>query len=117
MAMAERTAMTAWDGDLAQGNGTVTGTSGALNGLAVTWASRTERSDGKTSPEELIAAAHSSCFSMALAHGLAEGGNPPEHLDVWPDDDHRSRIVFIGRGFTTEELERSLAAFNRAARP
>jgi osmotically inducible protein OsmC len=53
-----------------------------LPDLPVTWASRTERSDGKTSPEELIAAAHASCFSMALAHGLTEAGNAPEHLDV-----------------------------------
>jgi osmotically inducible protein OsmC len=48
----------------------------------VTWASRTERSDGKTSPEELVAAAHASCFSMALAHGLTEAGHKPEHLAV-----------------------------------
>src|SRR5690348_2459849 len=82
MAMAERTATTAWDGDLAHGKGAVNGKSGALDDLAVTWASRTERSDGKTSPEELIAAAHSSCFSMALAHGLTQAGNPPEHLEV-----------------------------------
>jgi lipoyl-dependent peroxiredoxin len=82
MAMAERTATCSWDGDLAQGNGVVVGASGALDDLAVTWASRTQRSDGKTSPEELIAAAHASCFSMALAHGLTEAGNPPEHLEV-----------------------------------
>jgi lipoyl-dependent peroxiredoxin len=82
MAIAERSAVTGWDGDLAHGNGTVTGASGGLGDLPVTWASRTERSDGKTSPEELIAAAHSSCFSMALSHGLTEAGNPPEHLDV-----------------------------------
>jgi osmotically inducible protein OsmC len=82
MPMAERTATTAWDGDLAHGGGTVTGASGALGDLPVTWASRTERSDGKTSPEELVAAAHSSCFSMALANGLTQAGNPPEHLDV-----------------------------------
>jgi osmotically inducible protein OsmC len=82
MAMAERTATTSWDGDLAHGAGTVTGASGALDALAVTWASRTERSDGRTSPEELIAAAHSSCFSMALAHGLTEAGHAPEHLEV-----------------------------------
>jgi osmotically inducible protein OsmC len=75
MPMAERSATTGWDGDLAHGNGVVNGASGALNDLAVTWASRTERSDGKTSPEELIAAAHSSCFSMALAHGLTEAGH------------------------------------------
>ena len=82
MAIAERTATTGWDGDLAHGNGVVTGASGGLGDLPVTWASRTERSDGKTSPEELVAAAHSSCFSMALAHGLTEAGSPPEHLDV-----------------------------------
>ena len=82
MPMAERTATTGWDGDLAHGSGVLNGASGALNDLAVTWASRTQRSDGKTSPEELIAAAHSSCFSMALAHGLNEAGTPPEHLDV-----------------------------------
>jgi osmotically inducible protein OsmC len=82
MAMAERSATTGWDGDLAKGAGTLNGASGALHDLSVTWASRTERSDGKTSPEELIAAAHSSCFSMALAHGLTEAGNAPEHLDV-----------------------------------
>jgi len=82
MAMAERTANSAWDGDLAHGSGTVTGASGALGELPVTWASRTERSDGKTSPEELSAAAHAACYSMALSHGLSEAGNPPEHLDV-----------------------------------
>jgi lipoyl-dependent peroxiredoxin len=82
MAMAERTATCSWDGDLAHGGGVVVGASGALDDLAVTWASRTQRSDGKTSPEELIAAAHASCFSMALAHELTEAGNPPEHLEV-----------------------------------
>jgi osmotically inducible protein OsmC len=82
MAMAQRSATTAWDGDLAHGSGTLNGASGALHDLAVTWASRTERSDGKTSPEELIAAAHSSCFAMALSHELKEGGHEPEHLDV-----------------------------------
>jgi osmotically inducible protein OsmC len=82
MAIAERTATTGWDGDLAHGNGVVRGASGALGDLPVTWASRTVRSDGKTSPEELVAAAHSSCYSMALANGLTEAGNPPEHLDV-----------------------------------
>ena len=82
MAMAERTANCGWDGDLPHGSGKVSGASGALGELPVTWASRTERSDGKTSPEELIAAAHASCYSMALSHGLGEAGTPPEHLDV-----------------------------------
>jgi osmotically inducible protein OsmC len=82
MAMAERSATTAWDGNLAHGNGVLNGNSGALHDLSVTWASRTERSDGKTSPEELVAAAHCSCFSMALANELSQGGNDPEHLEV-----------------------------------
>ncbi|HTX47175.1 MAG TPA: OsmC family peroxiredoxin [Solirubrobacteraceae bacterium] len=80
--MAERTAVTAWEGDLAHGAGSINGASGALTQLGVTWASRTERSDGQTSPEELIAAAHASCFSMALAHGLTEAGHAPERLEV-----------------------------------
>jgi osmotically inducible protein OsmC len=82
MANAERTATTVWEGDLAHGNGVLSLKSGAAPELPVTWASRTERSDGKTSPEELIAAAHASCFSMALSHGLAESGHAPERLDV-----------------------------------
>ncbi|MBV9934649.1 MAG: OsmC family protein [Actinobacteria bacterium] len=82
MAMADRTATTGWDGDLAHGNGKVESGSGALGELPVTWASRTQRSEGKTSPEELVAAAHASCFSMALSHTLTQGGNPPDHLEV-----------------------------------
>src|SRR3954471_22575230 len=82
MAMADRTANTVWEGSLAKGNGTLSVKSGATDDLAVTWASRTERSDGKTSPEELVAAAHSSCFSMALSHELSEAGHEPERLDV-----------------------------------
>jgi lipoyl-dependent peroxiredoxin len=82
MAIAERSAQTTWSGDLAKGSGTTSSGSGALGELPVTWASRTERSDGKTSPEELIAAAHASCFSMALSHELSQGGNEPEQLDV-----------------------------------
>jgi lipoyl-dependent peroxiredoxin len=82
MAIAERSAQTTWKGSLAQGAGTLTSGSGALGELPVTWASRTERSDGKTSPEELIAAAHASCFSMALSHELTQGGSEPEQLDV-----------------------------------
>jgi len=82
MAIAERTGRCKWEGDLAHGNGIVSADSGALAELPVTWASRTERSEGKTSPEELIAAAHASCFSMALSHGLSQAGNQPEQLEV-----------------------------------
>jgi len=83
MAMAERTATTTWEGDLPKGQGTVSVSSGAIGDFPVTWASRSEkRSEGKTSPEELIAAAHSSCFSMALSNVLAQGGHPPDSLEV-----------------------------------
>jgi len=82
MAIAERRAEVEWNGDLAHGNGTVDMASGAAGDLAVTWASRTERSEGKTSPEELIAAAHASCYAMALSHTLAQQGNPPTSLHV-----------------------------------
>jgi len=82
MPMAERSATTTWEGDLARGNGVLSGASGALGDLPVTWASRTERSEGKTSPEELIAAAHSSCFSMAFSNTLTQGGHAPDRLEV-----------------------------------
>jgi lipoyl-dependent peroxiredoxin len=82
MPMAERSASTDWEGDLAHGKGTIKLDSGALDSFEVTWASRTERSEGKTSPEELIAAAHSSCYSMALSNTLSEGGHEPERLEV-----------------------------------
>jgi osmotically inducible protein OsmC len=82
MAMAERSATTVWEGNLPKGKGTLNGASGALSELGVSWASRTERSNGQTSPEELIAAAHSSCFSMALSNELSEGGHDPEQLEV-----------------------------------
>jgi lipoyl-dependent peroxiredoxin len=78
-----RRATAKWAGDLASGAGEVSaGTSGAFSTLPVTWASRTEAADGRTSPEELLAAAHATCFSMSLASGLARAGSPPESLDV-----------------------------------
>ncbi len=82
MAIAERTATTVWNGRLANGSGNVTSGSTALGELPVTWASRTEQPGGKTSPEELAAAAHSSCFSMALALRLGENQVEPERLEV-----------------------------------
>jgi lipoyl-dependent peroxiredoxin len=82
MATAERRAEVVWEGNLFRGNGRFTVGSGAFSEQAVTWASRTERSDGKTSPEELIAAAHGSCFAMALSNVLDQGGNPPETLEI-----------------------------------
>ena len=83
MAGIERTAITEWEGGLADGSGTVGGTSsGAVEGLPVTWASRVEAPEGRTSPEELVAAAHASCFAMAFSFGLANAGTPPQRLEV-----------------------------------
>jgi len=83
MADAQRTAQAVWQGSLAQGAGAVELTSsGAAGPLPVTWASRTARSEGKTSPEELVAAAHASCYCMAFSGILGEAGTPPERLEV-----------------------------------
>jgi osmotically inducible protein OsmC len=75
-------AKTVWEGDLAKGSGTTTPASGAFDTVDVSWASRTERAAGKTSPEELLAAAHAACYCMGLAHELAEAGTPPERLEA-----------------------------------
>lgn len=83
MSIAVRHTTTTWEGTLAAGTGTLSGgSSGALDGQDVTWAARTEQPGGLTSPEELAAAAHSSCFSMALALTLGENKTPPERLQV-----------------------------------
>jgi len=83
MATAERRANVVWKGNLFQGSGTFDLVSSeAMQDLPVTWASRTERPDGRTSPEELIAAAHASCFAMAFSNTLAEQGNEPEELNI-----------------------------------
>jgi lipoyl-dependent peroxiredoxin len=80
---AVRTATVTWQGDLGEGSGTVSaGTSGLFQDLPVSWASRTESPDGRTSPEELLAAAHASCYAMALSGELGRAGTPPEHLHV-----------------------------------
>jgi lipoyl-dependent peroxiredoxin len=80
---ATRTATVTWNGSLAEGSGTVSsGTSGQFTDLPVSWASRTEDPEGRTSPEELLAAAHASCFAMALSGALGRAGNPPEHMHV-----------------------------------
>jgi len=83
MLKAERRADVVWEGDLLHGSGTIVSVgSGALGALPVTWASRTERSDGKTSPEELMAAAHAACYAMAFSHTLAQSGTPAQRLSV-----------------------------------
>ncbi|MBE1585801.1 OsmC family protein [Nonomuraea angiospora] len=80
-----RTATTQWKGALIDGSGTVSLDTSGVGTFEVTWASRSQEAGGKTSPEELIAAAHSSCFSMALSHGLAGAGTPPESLETSAD--------------------------------
>lgn len=97
----ERRAEVTWQGDLMGGSGTVESVgSGAFGPLDVSWPSRAEDPNGKTSPEELIAAAHASCFSMALANGLAQSGNAPESLSV------SATVTFVpGTGITRSALD------------
>jgi osmotically inducible protein OsmC len=98
---AERRASVTWNGDLMSGSGTIDEVgSGAFGPLDVSWAARSEdASGGKTSPEELIAAAHASCFSMALAHALAQAGNAPERLQT------SAVVTFVpGTGITKSAL-------------
>ena len=78
----ESRASARWEGDLLGGEGTATLHSGVAGPLPVSWPSRTEAPNGKTSPEELIAAAHAACYSMALSHGLSTAGSPPTRLDT-----------------------------------
>ena len=83
MPLAERKANVTWEGNLTEGKGTINSVgSGAFGSLPVTWASRTERSDGKTSPEELIAAAHASCYAMQFSNVLNKNSTPAQRLDV-----------------------------------
>jgi osmotically inducible protein OsmC len=78
----EKRAEAVWRGSLLEGSGVVNTASGALRDLVVTWPMRSEQGAEATSPEELIAAAHAACYSMALSHGLAQDGTPPEQLNV-----------------------------------
>jgi osmotically inducible protein OsmC len=82
MPIAQREAEVVWEGTLARGSGSLTSGSGVLKASPVTWAARTEAADGKTSPEELVAAAHASCFAMALALVLRNATATPERLVV-----------------------------------
>ena len=101
MALAERHAEVVWNGNLTQGNGTITAGSGALRQLPVTFAARTENPDGKTSPEELIAAAHAGCFSMALSAGLTKAGHPPTRVHTTA----RVHLEKVGEGFGITRIE------------
>lgn len=94
-----RTAATRWEGNLTEGAGKVTFESSGLGTYDVSWPARAEEPGGKTSPEELIAAAHSACFSMALSNGLNKNGTPPTSLDT------RAEVTFQpGEGITGIKL-------------
>jgi len=117
--MAERRADVTWSGDLLSGSGTIDSVgSGAFGPLDVTWPARSEdASGGKTSPEELVAAAHATCFSMAFAGGLAKAGHAPERLST------SATVTFVpGTGITKIALSvrgvvpgMAAAAFREAA--
>jgi osmotically inducible protein OsmC len=96
---AESTASTVWEGDLARGRGSTSVGSGVLPEVEVTWRARTERVAGTTSPEELLAAAHTSCFCMALSNELAQAGNVPERLEA------STTVTFVpGEGVKSSHL-------------
>ena len=98
----QRQASVTWNGDLMSGSGTIDEVgSGAFGPLDVSWPARSEEaSGGKTSPEELIAAAHAACFSMALSGGLAKAGTPPDRLRT------SATVTFVpGTGITKIALE------------
>ncbi|EFL26390.1 hydroperoxide resistance protein OsmC [Streptomyces himastatinicus ATCC 53653] len=112
-----RTAHTVWQGNLAEGKGTVTFDSSGIGEQPVSWPSRAERANGKTSPEELIAAAHSSCFSMALSHGLTQAGNPPTQLTTQAEVTFQPGTGITGIHLTVEGSVEGLdeAGFTAAA--
>jgi len=88
-----------WEGDLMTGKGRVKVASGAFNEFGVTWASRADREKGGTSPEELIAAAHAACYSMALSNGLAKAGHQPERLTT------SAEVEFVpGKGIVSSTI-------------
>ncbi len=96
----DRTASVTWHGGLTDGGGTIESvTSGVLSSLEVDWANRAEDAQGKTSPEELIAAAHAACFSMAFSGALAKAGHAPERLET------SATVIFVpGTGITKSAL-------------
>jgi len=92
-------ATTVWEGDLGHGSGVTTPESGAFPAVDVSWASRTKRAAGRTSPEELLAAAHAACYCMALSHELGEAGTPPERLEA------NATVDFVpGEGVKSSQL-------------
>ena len=119
MAESERRAHVVWEGDLPRGSGSVTADSSkVLEEVPVTWASRVDRPDGKTSPEELIAAAHASCYSMALSNVLAQKDAPPVRLEVEAVatfDDEQVKITTVSLNVRGEVPGMSDEEFDAAA--
>ena len=96
---ASSSATTVWQGGLADGSGVATPASGAFGPTDVSWASRTKRAAGETSPEELLATAHASCYCMQLSHVLGEAGTPPERLEA------TATVDFVpGEGVTSSHI-------------
>jgi osmotically inducible protein OsmC len=115
----ESSATTTWQGSLTKGSGTTHPQSGAFEEVEVTWESRTTRAAGKTSPEELLAAAHASCYCMALSKELSDEGSEPEQLEatatvafVPGEGVKSSHIVVNGRvpGIDQEQFEKAAIA-------
>jgi osmotically inducible protein OsmC len=131
LAMVDREAHVVWQGNLANGSGNLSEGSGVLSNTPVTFASRVERPDGKTSPEELIASAHATCYAMALSNVLTEHDAQPERLEVdavCTLDDQQLKITNVNldvrgtvpgyrRGRVRERRTRGRAALPRLERP
>ncbi len=121
MTKAERRATAQWEGNLIQGSGKIASVgSGAIEGLPITWASRTEQSNGKTSPEELIAAAHAGCYAMAFSNVLAKAGTPAKKLSVnatstFEQVDGKFKITNIDLDVRGNVPELDQAGFEKAA--
>jgi lipoyl-dependent peroxiredoxin len=100
----ERSAKAEWQGDLLGGTGKVSTDSGVVRDATIKWSSRAEAADENTSPEELIAAAHAACVSMALAHGLAEAGTPAQRLE----SSATATFDQVGDGFRMTRMQLSI---------
>jgi lipoyl-dependent peroxiredoxin len=100
----ERTANAIWEGDLLGGSGRVSTKTGVVDNATVKWSSRADQADENTSPEELIAAAHATCVSMALAHALAQDGTPPQRLE----SEATATFEQVGEGFRMTTMRLSV---------
>lgn len=118
MATVERNARIVWEGDLQNGSGNVSGGSGAIDEMSVTFASRIQNPDGKTSPEEMIASAHATCYAMAFSNVLNEKGSAPDRLTVDAScyfDDAQLKITAVDLDVQGEVSGMDQASFESAA--